>query len=411
MYESKKNRRVGTILALSLLLSVPLFHAACNTGGDSLLDPTGAGVADSNSGAGSTNPGTGTGTGGGTGTGNTQPASAPSPFSAGRFIFSTTTDPIDGFTYTHSGASMEYWVYRPILNVGRSNLAGCELNGKVYAIGGQDLNGALATVEVLDLPGNHVWNVLAPLPTARTELCAASANGRIYALGGFVTGTGPGTGLQTRNDEYNPDTNTWTPKAPVPTARSDSGAASVGGKIYMIGGSTILNNAYVQMNNVDEYDPATDTWTPKAPMHYARQNVAVTVMNGHIFAVGGLGDVGADSAMEEYDPVANAWTTRAAIPHARRSACAFGWNGKVIVYAGIEGGTFIKETEEYDPTFNAWTAREDLPRLRYASGYASIGPSCYCFGGVVPGGSAASYADVGAHEYFAYTVVYPFVKN
>jgi len=405
MNESRNNRQVGSILALSLLLSVPLFLAACNTQTGGMLDPAGTGT--DPTGTGSTNPGTGTGTGGGTS--GTQTNN--SPFAAGRYIFSTTTDPIDGFTYTHSGASMEYWVYRPIMQVGRSNLAGCELNGRLYAIGGQDLNGSLATVEMLDLPGNQIWNTLAPLPTPRAELAAASAGGHIYALGGFRSGTGPGTGLQDRNDEYDPATNAWTPKAPLSTPRGDFGAVSIDGKIYVVGGTIVQNNAYVQVNNLDEYDPATDTWTPKAPMHYARQGVAVAVSNGHIFAIGGLGDVGADSAVEEYDPAANTWTTRAALPHARRSAGAFGWNGNVIVYGGIEGGTFIKETEEYNPTFNGWSPRQDMLRLRYAFGYASIGPSCYCFGGVVPGGSPASYADMGAHEYFAFTVVYPFVKN
>ena len=45
--------------------------------------------------------------------------------------------------------------------------------------------------------------------------------------------------------------------------------------------------------------------------------------------------------------------------------------------------------------------------LHYGFGYANIGPSCYSFGGNLPNGFYAQ----DCHEYFAYTVVYPFRKN
>lgn len=38
---------------------------------------------------------------------------------------------------------------------------------------------------------------------------------------------------------------------------------------------------------MEEYDPATDTWTPKAPMPTVRRNLAAATANGKVYAIGG----------------------------------------------------------------------------------------------------------------------------
>ncbi|MGD6807073.1 MAG: hypothetical protein ACQCN4_08955 [Candidatus Bathyarchaeia archaeon] len=56
---------------------------------------------------------------------------------------------------------------------------------------------------------------------------------------------------------------TWTQKAPMPTARYDTRVAVVNNKIYCIGGRTgSSKEALVNVNEM--YDPTTDTWTEKA---------------------------------------------------------------------------------------------------------------------------------------------------
>ena len=40
---------------------------------------------------------------------------------------------------------------------------------------------------------------------------------------------------------------------------------------------------------VEEYDPNTDTWTVKAPMPTARQSLGAALANGKIYAIGGIG--------------------------------------------------------------------------------------------------------------------------
>jgi hypothetical protein len=53
----------------------------------------------------------------------------------------------------------------------------------------------------------------------------------------------------------------WTTRADMPTPRWGLSASVVDGKIYAIGGGQGMIGKY--MSPVEEYDPATDTWTKK----------------------------------------------------------------------------------------------------------------------------------------------------
>ena len=56
----------------------------------------------------------------------------------------------------------------------------------------------------------------------------------------------------------------WTRKADMPTARYGLSSSVVDGKIYAIGGTTDWQD--IALAVVEEYDPATDTWSRKANM-------------------------------------------------------------------------------------------------------------------------------------------------
>ncbi|MBI2940586.1 MAG: hypothetical protein HYY04_09130 [Chloroflexi bacterium] len=116
------------------------------------------------------------------------------------------------------------------------------------------------------------------MPTARRYLGAAAAsNGRIYAIGGYN-----GSTLATV-EEYDPATNTWTTRASMLIGRWGLAVvAASNGRIYAIGG--YLNSI------VEEYDPATDAWTIRESMPTARFGLAAAATNdGRIFAIGGMG--------------------------------------------------------------------------------------------------------------------------
>ena len=74
----------------------------------------------------------------------------------------------------------------------------------------------------------------------------------------------------------------------MPTAREMLSSSVVNGKIYVIGGG---KTGGTMASTVEEYDPATDTWTKKADMPTARWRLSTRAVNGKIYAIGGAGPV------------------------------------------------------------------------------------------------------------------------
>jgi N-acetylneuraminic acid mutarotase len=113
---------------------------------------------------------------------------------------------------------------------------------------------------VLDLTNPLLgWKTRAALPNARNHLAATELNGKIYAIGGQDLWNEL-TGAKANVDVYDPRSNTWTAAAALPVPRSHTSAStfSLNGKIYVVGGVT---NALKTLRDVTVYNPATNTWT------------------------------------------------------------------------------------------------------------------------------------------------------
>src|SRR5438309_1127058 len=127
-------------------------------------------------------------------------------------------------------------------------------------------------------------------------------------------------------------------------------AAEVGGKIYTIGGH---DNNGVYLSVVEEYDPASTTWTTKAPMPIARARLAAAAVGGKIYAVGGEGSGGPMNVVEEYDPASTTWTTKAPMPTARGNFGAAAVGGKIYAIGGYDfqntGDVYLNVVEAYTP--------------------------------------------------------------
>jgi N-acetylneuraminic acid mutarotase len=68
----------------------------------------------------------------------------------------------------------------------------------------------------------------------------------------------------------------WERKADMTSARLGHAAAVVNNKIYVIGGA---KQGFVNLSIVEEYDPATDTWTKKADMPTTRYALAASALD------------------------------------------------------------------------------------------------------------------------------------
>ena len=219
--------------------------------------------------------------------------------------------------------------------------------------------------EAWHLNGNS-WTTKTAMPTARRMLAAATVGGKIYAIGG-TNGT-----ARNQNEEYDPILDNWSTKATLPTARAELTAASVGGKIYAIGGVS-------SKNENEEYDPVANSWVTRAAMPTGRHLLAATTIGSKIYVMGG--DNGTSrNENEQYDPDTNTWTTKASLLTARDGLITIA-DGVKIYAIGGSNGTNRNQNEEYDPTLNNWTTKQAMTTARSGLTGVEIGKKVYVVGG------------------------------
>jgi N-acetylneuraminic acid mutarotase len=236
------------------------------------------------------------------------------------------------------------------------------------------------------------WTVKAPMPTPRARLGVGVVNGILYAVGGDGGADIPKDYLSIV-EAYDPTIDKWTARAPTPTVRVGSAVGVVNGIMYVVGGSCCSKLLGKVLDSVIAYEPTTDKWTAKAPMPTARSSLGVGVANGILYAVGGAGDypnLPFLSTLEAYDPNTNTWTTKASMP-TRRSSLAVGVvNGILYAVGGVgccnigENSTILSTVEAYNPTTNAWTTKAPMPTPRALGSVGVVDGILYAVGGAIP---------------------------
>jgi N-acetylneuraminic acid mutarotase len=299
------------------------------------------------------------------------------------FLLVVTLPGISSVILAQSGS----WSTKASMPTERMCLAAGVVNGKIYAIGGtisRDTPG-LQTVEEYD-PMFDTWTMKAPMPTARECLAASAVNGKIYAIGGSQTWFGSGLNIV---EEYDPETDIWMTKTPMPTARLGLSTCVLNEKIYAIGGLSGWSSNDANVHAVEEYDPATDTWTSKAEIPNARTFLSMGVVNGKIYTLGGASSAQVVcSVVEVYDPVSDTWTdTTAQLPASRGAGSASVVNGKIYVIGGIPSNFSapVSKMEEYDPVTDTWVAKTNMPTARLFHVEGTVNDKIYIVGGSLTG--------------------------
>ena len=233
-----------------------------------------------------------------------------------------------------------------------------------------------------------VWRTAAPSLIKRTEVAAAMIGGKIYVVGGFEEpslGNVLNFAITPAVEEYDPATDRWTAKAPMPVGLHHVGIGVVGGRLFIIGGYKQSGlSVWGPVASVYIYDPATDAWSERAPMPTARGALSVTVHEGKLYAIGGYEGRANSAAVEVYDPVRNSWSPRAALPTPRDHLGTATAAGKLYAIGGRLKGDYhrnLSVTEVYDPNTDKWSKAADLPTARSGITAVEVGGRVYVFGG------------------------------
>jgi RNA polymerase sigma factor (sigma-70 family) len=260
------------------------------------------------------------------------------------------------------------------------------VDGKIYVVGGCEVFAVpLATVEEYD-PKTDTWTKKANVPTANTLFSISVVNGKLYAIGGWN-----GTALSTV-EEYDPEADKWTKKTKMPTVRDGLGTSVVNGKIYAIGGWKPMT----EVPTVEEYDPIADEWVKKADMPTGRWALSTSAVNGKIYAIGGRVGTGGDgvplSTVEEYDPATDTWTTKADMPTPRLSLATAVVDGRIYVIGGWNNAE-LSSVEVYDPATDTWTKEADMPTARKWLSTSAVDGKIYAIGGTTIGNAYTSIVE------------------
>ena len=215
----------------------------------------------------------------------------------------------------------------------------------LVAVGGEDGNGnSFKTVEVFDTYAQQ-WSTqsIPPLRTARNDLSVAAIGSMVYAIGGYESeGSGTlGRPLSRGTTEVlnTDDMNGWSPCANMPTARQQFAVGVVDGSIWAIGGGNCHNQGEPAcpdpLNTVESYYPPLDKWTKRPAMPTARSDLGVGVVGTTIYAIGGINhDGNICDVIEAFDTVGQTWSTGLPPMPTQRFAFSVGVVGPTLYVVG-----------------------------------------------------------------------------
>jgi N-acetylneuraminic acid mutarotase len=281
------------------------------------------------------------------------------------------------------------------------------VDGKIYVLSGLDNRPGVVRPAGLNWvydPATNAWSDRKPMPVPAHHIMVVTLNDKIYVFGGFVR---PQTVLAwqpiARSWEYDPAKDSWKELAPMPTPRGAGEAVEAGGKIYVIGGvrSNKPNDPgaaiplgspdQIVVGTVDEYDPATDRWRSRSPMPTARNHFFAGAVNGKIYAVDGrIGSVFVTKSdtidlVEAYDPATDHWSLVSRAPTTRGDVTGEAHNGLLYV-AGGEFQDFERKmtfwaVETFNPATGVWSSLPHMQVARHGFAAAFAGSKLHVMGG------------------------------
>jgi kelch-like protein 10 len=137
--------------------------------------------------------------------------------------------------------------------------------------------------------------------------------------------------------------------APMNKIRSNAGAATLNGKIYVAGGFDIPIT-----KSAEVYDPEFNQWTSIAEMIFPRSSLSCIAYHGYVYAIGGSGEVSLRRSVEKYNPTTNQWFRIRNMSCPRFECRTVVLDDKIFVIGGTQNRTVKIAVEYYNEQSNEW---------------------------------------------------------
>ena len=250
-----------------------------------------------------------------------------------------------------------------------------ELNGNIHVIGGGGPSGA-TNIHLRYSSSTNLWDTLPPVPYLAQQPAGAVVNGRIHFCGGGFPNSG--TPLS-QHYYYDPDSAQWYQAASMPVATVIHKAVSLDNRMYVLSG---------QPNRTlcEYYDPATNSWTQRNPlpdMNFWYGAIAATANT--IYRFGGGGYLNPQVLAHEYDKVNDTWIPLPNIPEAAHAIAGVALNDSVICIGGGYASGYPKsKVWIYNINTQAYSLSDSLPAARDYHAFVSDSGCVYSVGGDNP---------------------------
>ncbi len=156
------------------------------------------------------------------------------------------------------------------------------VGSKIYVAGGLR-GGAVSMFSAYDT-ASDTWEDLPALPAPTDHLVAGAVGTTVYVVGGRNTAI---TSHTASVSAYDTVARTWSPRAAMPTSRGGAAAAIVSGRLLVAGGEGNADRTSGVFDQVESYDPTGDRWTALSPMKTPRHGTGAAEIGGKMYVPGG----------------------------------------------------------------------------------------------------------------------------
>lgn len=248
------------------------------------------------------------------------------------------------------------------------------LGGYLYAIGGRDQNCLSLNSGERYSPETNTWTPIAPMEHGRVGFGLVAVDDNIYALGGSNDMTDPLTSVEV----YNVFTNKWRPLPDMILKKVWSAFAAADKKIYVIAGG-IVGKLY---EAVECFDTRTESWLSLSPMHERRCDARAVAVESDIYVFGGFRHIECPSAghtlkfcgTEVYSSKNDYWvplrnrhgTPGLCIMNENSHICGAVYDGEDILVAGeLDMGNSLQCIRTFNRHSNTWHCLvQNLPQYQ-----------------------------------------------
>ncbi|RVE66761.1 hypothetical protein OJAV_G00110550 [Oryzias javanicus] len=224
----------------------------------------------------------------------------------------TTHTPLSGVELSRYDPRFNTWLHLASMRQRRTHFSLAASGGRLYAIGGRNVEGLLATTESY-LPSSNTWQMRTPMEAPRC--CHSSAtlpSGDILVTGGYIS-----CAYSRSASCYNVETDTWSEKTPMETPRGWHCSATLGGKVYVVGGSQLgPGGERIDVLSVEVFSPESGAWSRAAPLPLGVSTAGLSPLAEKLYLLGGWNEAEKryKAAVQKYDPATDSWSKGEDLP-------------------------------------------------------------------------------------------------